>query len=88
MTLVLNCENIAVHRGPYSYVVTEKTSAGNTGGKPTYHANLPGAISEVSKRLFDRKLKGRAQANEYDFESLLDLVKAHNADMDKLFGIR
>lgn len=90
---VLVCENIFVHRDTYSYVVSEQNGTELTcdvhGKKcnPTYHPDLPSAIHEVSKRLFDRKLEKRAEAGQYDFNSLLQLVREHKEEMNEMFGI-
>lgn len=82
---VLMCENICVHKDTFSFVVTEEI--GNRRRKPTYHPKLPDAIQEVSRRLFYRKLEARAQAEKYDFESLIQLVKEHIEDINAKFSI-
>ena len=89
---VLVCENIYVHKDTYSYVVTEQTGAATSDVhtkkyKPTYHTTLSNAIKEMSLRLFNRKLGKRAEAEQYDFESLLRLVEEHNAEIEKRFEI-
>lgn len=89
---ILVIEDIYVHKDAYSYVVTEKTGAATSDVhtkkyKPTYHPSLSSAIKEVSLRLFNRKLGKRAEAEQYDFESLLRLIEEHNAEIEKRFEI-
>lgn len=90
---VLVHDGLCVERYKYGYIVTALRSAKTKKGTVIkqfdhiYHAKLPDAMIEVSERLFDRKLVKRSEAEQSDFESLIQLVRDHKTEIDELFGV-
>lgn len=53
----------------------------------TYHARLEDALSELSRRLCDKRLKTRSDAGLDDIDSLVQLIREHNEHIRRTFKL-
>lgn len=88
--IVLRYEGYQIRKDPMCFIVAEESAKPTIknpmkAGTYTYHPTLVGAIQELSKRIFNKKLEKRSTDGETDFESLVLLIQNHNKAIENAF---
>jgi hypothetical protein len=86
--IVVAHNDYVILRDSMCFTVGETSTTAKKGYKrATYHRTLADAVSEVSKRMLDRKFSERAAAEQTDFASLIELIRAHDAMIKEVFKV-